>query len=91
MQSLLPSRRGAVWWWIERMSIAAINEQLLRAIGVGVALLELESLSLRFGNDTFREWFGEIEPGQHLGDLFAGLDIAAIVAGLASEGRKPGA
>lgn len=69
------------------MSIAAINEQLLRAIGVGVALLDLESLRLRFSNDTFREWFGEIEPGQHLGELFAALDMAEISAGLASEGR----
>jgi adenylate cyclase len=69
------------------MSIAAINEQLLRAIGVGVALLDLDSLRIRFSNDTFREWFGEIEIGQHLADLFAGLDVAAVRAALDGEGR----
>ncbi|MCV2864203.1 adenylate/guanylate cyclase domain-containing protein [Albidovulum sediminicola] len=69
------------------MSIAAINEQLLRAIGVGVALLDLETLRLRFYNDTFREWFGEIEVGQHMTDLFSGLDAEALKAGLSGEGR----
>lgn len=69
------------------MSIAAINEQLLRAIGVGVALLDLDSLRLRFCNDTFREWFGEIEAGQHLVDLFSGLEIEALKAALHGEGR----
>ena len=69
------------------MSIAAINEQLLRAIGVGVALLDLDSLRLRFCNDTFREWFGEIEIGKDLADLFAGLDVAAVKAALDGEGH----
>ncbi|MCV2868452.1 PAS domain-containing protein [Defluviimonas sp. WL0002] len=69
------------------MSIAAINEQLLRAIGVGVALLDLETLRLRFCNDTFKEWFGDIEVGQHLTDLFAGFDTEALKAALAGEGR----
>lgn len=69
------------------MSIAAINEQLLRAIGVGVALLDLDALRLRFCNDTFREWFGEIEIGQHLSDLFAGIDADALRETLARDGR----
>ena len=69
------------------MSIAAINEQLLRAIGVGVALLDLDTLRLRFCNDTFREWFGEIEVGQHLLDLFAGFDVEALKESLNGEGR----
>lgn len=69
------------------MSIEAINEQLLRAIGVGVALIDIGDLKIRFHNDTFKEWFGEIEIGQPLADLFAGLDSAALLAGLASEGR----
>ncbi len=54
--------------------IEAINEQLLRAIGVGVALLDLETLRVRFHNDTFKEWFGEIEIGQPLEELFPTLD-----------------
>ncbi|MGC9369666.1 MAG: adenylate/guanylate cyclase domain-containing protein [Paracoccaceae bacterium] len=69
------------------MSIEAINEQLLRAIGVGVALLDLERLQVRFYNDTFREWFGEIEIGQHLTELFAGIDPGALKEGLSQEGR----
>lgn len=69
------------------MSIEAINEQLLRAIGVGVALLDLETLRFRFTNDTFREWFGEAEPGQHLADLFADFDVSALRAALEAEGR----
>jgi hypothetical protein len=40
------------------MSIEAINEQLLRAIGVGVALIDLPDLRFRFHDDTFAEWFG---------------------------------
>jgi class 3 adenylate cyclase len=69
------------------MSIEAINEQLLRAIGVGVALLDLEALRFRFTNDTFREWFGETEPGQHLDDLFPDFDMPALKAALDSDGR----
>lgn len=69
------------------MSIAAINEQLLRAIGVGVALVELSTLRLRFHNDTFAEWFGTPEPGARLGDLFRDLDTAALHAALADGGR----
>jgi class 3 adenylate cyclase len=69
------------------MSIEAINEQLLRAIGVGVALLDLEALRFRFTNDTFREWFGETEPGQHLADLFPDFDTPALKAALDTDGR----
>ncbi|AIT81975.1 adenylate/guanylate cyclase domain-containing protein [Novosphingobium pentaromativorans] len=60
------------------MSIEAINEQLLRAIGVGVALLDLRELRFRFFNDTFREWFGDVEIGQTLTDLFPEFDVAAM-------------
>lgn len=72
------------------MSIEAINEQLLRAIGVGVALLDLERLSFRFQNDTFREWFGEIEPEKSVADLFPDVDVAAVKRALSSDGRFTG-
>ena len=39
------------------MSIEAINEQLLRAIGVGVAILDPEDLTFRFYNQVFADWF----------------------------------
>ena len=40
------------------MSIAAINEQLLRSIGVGVALVDAADLSFSYCNEAFAEWFG---------------------------------
>lgn len=60
------------------MSIESINEQLLRAIGVGVALLDIEDLRFRFYNDTFAEWFGEPESRAQISDLFPALDIPAL-------------
>lgn len=69
------------------MSIEAINEQLLRAIGVGVALVDADGFRFRFHNDTFAEWFGVPEAGGRLGDLFPGLDLPALNAALAEGGR----
>lgn len=66
--------------------IEAINEQLLRAIGVGVALVDIKSGAFRFANDTFTEWFGQngdasitIEVGN--------LDLRNALDKLAAEGR----
>ncbi len=50
------------------MSIEAINEQLLRAIGVGVALLDAETHEFRFMNDTFVDWFSP-QPEQNTLEL----------------------
>jgi len=69
------------------VSIEAINEQLLRAIGVGVALLEIDSLRLRFHNDTFAEWFGAAEAGRPITELFPDLDLQALQASLDAEGQ----
>ena len=41
------------------MTISAINEQLLRAIGVGIAIVGEEAFDFRFHNEKFAEWFGE--------------------------------
>ncbi|MEM9575328.1 MAG: adenylate/guanylate cyclase domain-containing protein, partial [Pseudomonadota bacterium] len=60
------------------MSIEAINEQLLRAIGVGVALLNRETLQFGFRNDTFDEWFSGDTPLDHLQQLFPDLDADAV-------------
>ena len=69
------------------MSIEAINEQLLRAIGVGVALLDRQTLQFGFRNDTFDEWFSsEAQPTQ-LQQLFPELDITAMQSDLATAGR----
>lgn len=69
------------------MSIEAINEQLLRAIGVGVALVDLDTLKLRFRNDTFAEWFGTADQNSLLADLFPGLEIDALLDALNDAGR----
>lgn len=68
------------------MSIAAINEQLLRAIGVGVALIDLESLGFRYRNETFVDWFGNGDESS-LESIFPDLDVAAARSALTSEGR----
>lgn len=69
------------------MSIEAINEQLLRAIGVGVALLNRGDLTFLFHNDTFEEWFGAQVGVAALPEVFEGLDAAALNAGLNEGGR----
>lgn len=69
------------------MTIEAINEQLLRAIGVGVALLDRQTLKFSFRNDTFNEWFSsEAQPTQ-LQQLFPELDVNAMQADLTTSGR----
>lgn len=69
------------------MSIEAINEQLLRAIGVGVALLDRRSLQFRFRNDTFEEWFSDkIETGA-LTDVFGDLNRDTLESALKDSGR----
>ena len=47
------------------MSIAAINEQLLRAIGVGIAIVGEDDLDFQFHNEKLTEWFGEPTDDEH--------------------------
>jgi adenylate cyclase len=68
------------------MSIEAINEQLLRAIGVGVGLLNRANLSFQFTNDTFEDWFTDRLTGNKLTEVFDELDIAALEDALSSSG-----
>ncbi|GHF48322.1 adenylate/guanylate cyclase domain-containing protein [Seohaeicola zhoushanensis] len=67
--------------------IEAINEQLLRAIGVGVALLDRNTLGFRFQNDTFRDWFADKAEAASLDEVFEELDTAALGAALSETGR----
>ncbi|MEM7076157.1 MAG: adenylate/guanylate cyclase domain-containing protein [Pseudomonadota bacterium] len=67
------------------MSIEAINEQLLRAIGVGVALIDLQTLEVRFRNDTFDGWFASDGPPGTLPDLFPDLELETLRADLAQD------
>ena len=69
------------------MSIEAINEQLLRAIGVGVALLDRSDFSFHFHNDTFEEWFGRPDDSALLTDIFSELDPETLRSELENNGR----
>jgi len=60
------------------MSIEAINEQLLRSVGVGIALFSENENTLEFGNDVFLSWFGEAIKGKSLEHVFPDLDSAAM-------------
>jgi class 3 adenylate cyclase len=60
------------------MSIATINEQLLRAIGVGVAVVRASDLQFVFHNQPFAEWFGTPGPGICLCDAIEGLETADL-------------
>ena len=69
------------------MSIEAINEQLLRAIGVGVALIDLRTHKLQFRNDTFNEWFGTNENAETLPDFFPSLEMDELTQAMQASGR----
>ena len=60
------------------MSIAAINEQLLRAIGVGVALVRARDLTFVFHNQPFAEWFGTPDENAKLTDVVEALQDADL-------------
>ena len=64
------------------MSIEAINEQLLRAIGVGVALVHVRTGAIRYANDTFDEWFGPLESETALSEVLAGAELVEAVSKL---------
>ncbi|MEM7522491.1 MAG: adenylate/guanylate cyclase domain-containing protein [Pseudomonadota bacterium] len=67
-------------------SIAAINEQLLRAIGVGIALARGADRKIFFQNLSFWTWFEEPELGRRLEETLTDVDPVALDAALA-EGR----
>lgn len=64
------------------MSIAAINEQLLRAIGVGIALLDADKFTIQFSNDTFIDWFCSDGNTVLFDDLFPQLERETLMTGL---------
>lgn len=69
------------------MSLGAINEQLLRAVGVGVALFDAHSLQRRFQNDVFGTWFEAADADVRIGELFPQLDIDEMRALIDETGR----
>ncbi|GAB5436936.1 adenylate/guanylate cyclase domain-containing protein [Falsiruegeria mediterranea] len=51
------------------MTIAAINEKLLRSIGVGVAILDGVSHEIIFANKPFCDWFGTPDQRTRMSEL----------------------
>ena len=72
------------------MSITAINEQLLRAIGVGIAVVRSEDLRFLFTNAPFSDWFGTPEQDAALPDILRDIDIEDMKAALQKEGHYTG-
>ena len=66
------------------MSISAINENLLRAIGVGIAIVGEDGLDFRFNNEKFVEWFGDVAENATLSTVFPDVDTAVMRADLES-------
>jgi adenylate cyclase len=71
------------------MSIAAINESLLRAIGVGVAIVRSSDMRMLFQNEAFTDWFGTGTDAT-LNELIGGLEDGAIDDVLTSGTRFDG-
>jgi class 3 adenylate cyclase len=69
------------------MALEAINEQLLRAVGVGIALFDAETLALTFHNAVFASWIEEAAPDVPLAQVLPQLDLAALQEALAGRGR----
>lgn len=55
------------------MDLARFNALLLESVGVGLAVLEPDTLTVRFANRRFQEWFGEVT-GRPLAELIPGID-----------------
>lgn len=69
------------------MALEAINQQLLRAVGVGIALFTGRELSMSFQNDVFESWFDSATPDMALTEVMPQIDLAALHHGLAGRGR----
>ena len=69
------------------MSITAINESLLRAIGVGVAIVRAADLGFVFHNKSFAEWFGEPDAASTLTSLLGDISDDHIRAAV-DEGQR---
>lgn len=68
------------------MTIPALNDQLLRAIGVGLVLFNGERLELRYANETFQRWF-EDDPATDCAGLFPKLDVEEMLRVVSAGGR----
>lgn len=64
-----------------QIAISTINENLLRSLGVGIAIIKLADLSVCFQNEAFAEWFGTLEstkPAQNIKDIVHDQAVRAL-------------
>jgi class 3 adenylate cyclase len=58
------------------MNLDKFNDMLLQSVGVGLAVLDPESLEVLFQNNRFEEWFPAVGEGSvSLGDLIPDVDL----------------
>lgn len=69
------------------MSIEAINEQLLRSVGVGIAVFAEDNRSLQFANEVFENWFSEDGLRKTLEEIFPTLEIEPLYEAIEKNGR----
>jgi len=69
------------------MSIEAINEQLLRAVGVGIAVFSYKDRTLQFYNEVFETWFGDEKMGGNLSEVFPTLELDPLYSAIDTSGR----
>lgn len=61
------------------MNMEKFNEVLLESVGVGLAIIDKESLEIMFGNRRFGEWFpGESGVGRTLDEVFSAIDLGRM-------------
>lgn len=70
------------------MSVEAIKDRLLSAVGVGIALADADTGEIVYANSSFKAWFKISEPRQPLSNAIPDLDLAAISAKLREGGRE---
>ncbi len=69
------------------MSIEAINEQLLRSVGVGIALFHRDQLKLEFFNKVFESWFEDCSEGESISSVFPTLEIDNMLKRVEADGQ----
>ena len=62
------------------MALTTINEQLLKSIGVGIAILRYKDLEFVFHNAAFTEWFGDPKTSETVRDTIASLRDTTLEA-----------
>lgn len=71
------------------VSISTINEQLLRSLGVGIAIIRASDMSFHYHNSAFSDWFGDPADSETLSETMQNLKENASEA-LEETGRYEG-